>query len=209
MPAPCSPTASRSPNSTRRPGAGKSTLLTALLGGVAPSAGRIEIDGDDLGELSVAEWRSRVAWCPQDAHVFDSTIRGNLLIGRPRAVGVTDEAMADVLARVGLAPLLRQLDDGLDARVGARGGALSGGERQRIAVARALLSDADILLLDEPTAHLDEPTAAAMMADIRRATGDRIVVLVSHRASDRKPTDRVLTITGSGRQRTVASGSWS
>lgn len=188
-------------------GSGKSTLLSVILGARDTDAGAVLANGIPLTELDSAAWRRRVAWCPQDAHVFDSTIRGNLLIGRPRTVGVTDEEMADVLGRVGLAPLLRQLDEGLDARVGARGGALSGGERQRLAVARALLSDADILLLDEPTAHLDEPTAAAMMDDIRRATGDRIVVLVSHRTSDHRPADRKLALSGTGVQRTTRSDS--
>ncbi|MDF1477526.1 thiol reductant ABC exporter subunit CydC [Leifsonia sp. H3M29-4] len=187
-------------------GSGKSTLLSVILGAQDADAGVVLADGLPLAELDSAAWRERVAWCPQDAHVFDSTIRGNLLIARPRAAGVTDEEMVDVLGRVGLDPLLRQLDDGLDARVGVRGGALSGGERQRLAVARALLSDADILLLDEPTAHLDEPTAAAMMHDIRRATGDRIVVLVSHRSSDHRPADRRLTLTGAGEQRMAATG---
>jgi ATP-binding cassette subfamily C protein CydCD len=181
-------------------GSGKSTLLSVILGARDADAGAVLANGLSVAELDAAAWRGRVAWCPQDAHVFDSTIRGNLLIGRPRTAGVTDEEMADVLDRVGLARLLGQLEAGLDARVGARGGALSGGERQRLAVARALLSDADILLLDEPTAHLDEPTAATMMADIRRATGDRIVVLVSHRSSDHRPEDRRLTLTGAGRQ---------
>ncbi|MGK2938523.1 MAG: thiol reductant ABC exporter subunit CydC, partial [Solirubrobacteraceae bacterium] len=181
-------------------GSGKSTLLSVILGARPATGGDVVVDGIPLEVIDSAAWRRRVAWCPQEAHVFDSTIRGNLLIGRPRATAVDDAEMIDVLRRVGLGPLLGQLEAGLDASVGARGGALSGGERQRIAVARALLGDADILLLDEPTAHLDEATAAAMMADIRRATGDRIVVLVSHRPSDRRPEDRRVRLTGRGTQ---------
>lgn len=175
-------------------GSGKTTLLTLLLGALHPDSGRILVDGVPLTSLSPAEWRGRVAWCPQEAHVFDSTIRGNLLLARPRTDPVSDAEMRRVLARVGLGPLLDRLPEGLDARVGASGGSLSGGERQRLAVARALLGRCELLLLDEPTAHLDEPTAAAMMADIRAATADRMVVLVSHRVDDRAPSDRSVTL---------------
>jgi len=179
-------------------GSGKTTLLTLLLGAIRADSGRILVDGVPLTDLNPDEWRSRVAWCPQEAHVFDSTIRGNLLLARPRTDPVSDAEMERVLARVGLGPLLDRLPEGLDARVGASGGSLSGGERQRLAVARALLGRCELLLLDEPTAHLDEPTAAAMMADIRAATADRMVVLVSHRAEDRASSDRAVTLAATG-----------
>jgi len=175
-------------------GSGKTTLLTLLLGALQPDGGRILVDGVPLAGLSAADWRARVAWCPQEAHVFDSTIRGNLLLARPRTDPVSDDEMRQVLARVGLRPLLERSLEGLDARVGTSGGSLSGGERQRLAVARALLGRSELLLLDEPTAHLDEPTAAAMMADIRAATADRMVVLVSHRVEDRVATDRAVSL---------------
>ena len=178
-------------------GAGKSTLLTALLGGVALSAGAIRVDGDALGDLDIADWRRRVAWCPQEAHVFDSTLRGNLALAR----GVDEQRMRDVLARVGLGPLLADLAAGLDGRVGPGGRSLSGGERQRLAVARALLVDADVVLLDEPTAHLDAPTADALMSDLRAALDDRIVVLVTHRPADLRPDDMRLDLTSSRRSR--------
>jgi ATP-binding cassette subfamily C protein CydCD len=173
-------------------GAGKSTLLSMLLGSLPASAGAIRLDGHPLTAIDPADWRRRVAWCPQDAHVFDSTIRGNLLLGRARSDAVADVEMHEVLERVGLGELLTRLPDGLGARVGAAGASLSGGERQRLAVARALLGRSEILLLDEPTAHLDAPTAAAMMSELRAATRDRIVVLVTHRADDRRPGDRVV-----------------
>jgi ATP-binding cassette subfamily C protein CydCD len=177
-------------------GAGKSTLLSILLGALAPSAGTVRIDGRPLTAVAASEWRGRVAWCPQDAHVFDSTIRGNLLLGRPRADAVSEAEMHEVLGRVGLGALLARLPDGLGTHVGASGGALSGGERQRLAVARALLGRSELLLLDEPTAHLDAPTAAAMMSDLRAATQDRVVVLVTHRAEDRRQGDRVVQLQG-------------
>jgi len=175
-------------------GAGKTTLLTLLLGDLAPSAGRITVGTQRLDTISREAWRRVVAWCPQDAHVFDSSLRANLLVARPRADRVGDDEMLDVLDRVGLAPLLARLTDGLDARVGAAGASLSGGERQRLAVARALLGRSQVLLLDEPTAHLDEPTARAMMADLRSATRDRCVVLVSHRSTDRRDGDERLEL---------------
>ncbi|WP_309067506.1 thiol reductant ABC exporter subunit CydC [Microbacterium sp.] len=175
-------------------GSGKSTLLSIVMGALPAAAGAVRVDGVPLVELDADAWRSRVAWCPQDAYVFDSTLRGNLLLARARADAPSEAEMVDVLDRVGLGSLLRALPRGLDTRVGPGGSALSGGERQRLAVARALLTRAEVILLDEPTAHLDAPTAAVMMSDLRRATADRIVLLVSHRADDSRPGDRVLTL---------------
>lgn len=175
-------------------GSGKSTILSAVMGSLPVEAGSIRAGEYPLTQLDERGWRDRVAWCPQDAYVFDSTLRGNLLLSRSRDDAPDDALMQQALERAGLTRLLDGLSDGLDTRVGAGGSALSGGERQRLAVARALLTRADVILLDEPTAHLDEPTAAAMMADVRAATTDRIVMLVSHRAADRQPGDSVVRL---------------
>lgn len=179
-------------------GSGKSTLLSAIMGALPVASGAIAADRRPITSSAERAWRDRVAWCPQDAYVFDSTLRGNLLLARDRDDAPDDDALRAVLRKAGLADLLETLDDDLDARVGPGGSALSGGERQRLAVARALLTRAEIILLDEPTAHLDPPTAAAMMSDVRSATADRIVVLVSHRLEDRCPDDGVVRLGARG-----------
>lgn len=166
-------------------GSGKSTLLAVMLGFLPPRSGRIALSG-------------RVAWCPQEAHLFDSTIRGNLLLGRPEGkAGDAAQEMAAALAAVGLEPLLGRLEGGLDTRIGPGGAFLSGGERQRLAVARTLMTGADVILLDEPTAHLDAEAGKAMLADLREGLTSRTVVLVTHNPDDIDPADLRLDLDAS------------
>ncbi len=162
-------------------GAGKSTLLSVLLGFLPPSAGTAKLGG-------------KAAWCPQEAHLFDSTIRGNLLLARPAGEKPDETQMRQALAAVGLSTLVAALPDGLDSRIGPSGSFLSGGERTRLAMARTLLSGADVLLLDEPTAHLDAGTAAVMMAELRAGLRDHTVVLVTHNPADIRPGDERLEL---------------
>ncbi len=173
-------------------GAGKSTLLATLLGYLAPASGTVLINDADASTIDPTSLRSHIAWCPQESHIFDSTIRGNLLLARDHDDAPSDFELEAVLIRVGLGPLLDRLDDGLDARVGSAGDQLSGGERQRLAVARTLLTRADLVLLDEPTAHLDEAAAEQLMLDLRFALRERIVVLVSHHTSERLEGDSLI-----------------
>lgn len=170
-------------------GAGKSTLLAALLGYLPAAAGSWSLNGVDARELSPEQLRAAVTWCPQESHLFDSTIRANLLLGRAHDDQPSEHELVAVLRQVGLGPLFDSLEQGLDTRVGSAGESLSGGERQRLAVARTLLTRADVVLLDEPTAHLDAASAEQLITDLRAALADKIVVLVSHHADERRDSD--------------------
>ena len=165
-------------------GAGKSTLLAVLLGFLTPTAGRhlltVERDGVSREAPADPAALARVAWTPQDALVFDSTVRGNLALARDADDAPTDAELADTLRLVGLGRWLDAAPDGLDTPVGPGGDRLSGGERQRLAVARALVARADVVLLDEPTAHVGQDEALALMADLRRALAGRIAVVATH-----------------------------
>ncbi|MBO1269377.1 thiol reductant ABC exporter subunit CydD [Arthrobacter cavernae] len=162
-------------------GSGKSTLLSVMLGFLPVQEGTTQLTGT-------------AAWCPQEAHLFDSTIRGNLLLARPAGNKPGDDAMHRALAAVGLSALVAGMPGGLDARIGPGGAFLSGGERQRLAMARTLLSGASVLLLDEPTAHLDAASARTMMAELRAGLKDVTVVLVTHNPADIDPADARLDL---------------
>ncbi|MCQ1995880.1 thiol reductant ABC exporter subunit CydD [Arthrobacter sp. zg-Y1171] len=163
-------------------GSGKSTLLGVLLGFLPPRSGTYLING--VPAQSVPQAARRMAWCPQEAHLFDSTLRGNLLLARDRTLAPTEAEMVGSLRAVGLGPLFDTLPEGLDTAIGAGGHFLSGGQRQRLAVARALLAEADVVLLDEPTAHLDAEAGAQLMADLKSGLQGKAVVVVTHNPAD-------------------------
>ncbi|WP_022880764.1 thiol reductant ABC exporter subunit CydC [Gryllotalpicola ginsengisoli] len=179
-------------------GSGKTTLLGVLLRYLAPTRGRYLIDETDASSLDPDAVRRRIAWCPQEGHLFDSTLRGNLAIARGRDDAPDDAELEAVLDRVGLGGLLAELPLGLDTPIGAGGAFLSGGQRQRVAVARTLLAGGDAVLLDEPTAHLDEQAAEALLGDLRRALEGRTTVLVTHHATGVRADDVRLEL-GAGR----------
>lgn len=171
-------------------GSGKSSLLSVLQAFLRPSAGRYLLEGADTARMSEPAIRARIAWCPQEAHLFDSSLRANLLIARSREEPPTERELIGALEQVGLGPLLADLPSGLDTRIGAGGAHLSGGQRQRVAIARTLLTRADVLLIDEPTAHLDRGSADALMHDLRLGLAGNVVVLVTHHLHDVLPSDR-------------------
>ena len=174
-------------------GSGKSTVLATVLGFLPLESGRVLASGEVLeGE----QLRGYAAWCPQAAHIFESTLEGNLMLARDRSDRPSKEELIEVLRRVGLGEWFDALPQGLRTPVGAGGSFLSGGQRQRLAVARALLVNSPVLLLDEPTAHLDAESARALMADLDAATRSSSVatVLVSHRPEDIARCDEVVRL---------------
>lgn len=175
-------------------GSGKSTMIAVMLGFLAPREGSVQVRADGTwvtvatapdaeagspGTDSVAALAG-LAWCPQDGYVFDSTVRGNLALGRDKNNPVTEEEMYAALDRVGLGPWAAQLPEGLDTRTGAGGRFMSGGQRQRLAVARTLLAGARSIILDEPTAHLGADEGQDLIDDVRSGAQDVALVLVTH-----------------------------
>ena len=158
-------------------GAGKSTVAAVLLRFCELSGGSATLDGEALSAYAADDVRTVIGGCAQDPHIFDATIAGNLRLARPAA---TQEQLASAAGRAGLLPWITSLPLGWDTPVGAHGAAISGGQRQRLALARALLADPPLMVLDEPTAHLDPDSRRALTADILSVTEGRATLLITH-----------------------------
>jgi thiol reductant ABC exporter CydC subunit len=174
-------------------GSGKTTLTAVLLRLLDPAAGTVTLNGVDLRDLAGDDVRRVVGLFGQEAHLFDTTIGENLRLARRDA---TDEEIRDALRRARLLDWVETLPRGLDTHVGEHGAQVSGGQRQRIALARTLLADFPILLLDEPAEHLDTATADELTADLLRATEGRTTLLVTHRLAGLEAADEVVVLTG-------------
>ncbi|MEU1467165.1 thiol reductant ABC exporter subunit CydD [Streptomyces sp. NPDC005761] len=172
-------------------GSGKSTLAQVLLRFLDARTGTYRIGGVDASALDGDTVRRFVGLCAQDAHIFDSSIRENLRLAR---TGATDGELRDALGRARLIDWVQALPEGLDTLVGEHGAQLSGGQRQRLALARALLADFPVLVLDEPAEHLDLPTADALTADLLAATRGRTTVLITHRLEGLDAVDEVVVL---------------
>ena len=159
-------------------GAGKTTVVNLLVRFLDPEAGRVTLGGRDLAAYRQEDVRRAIAVAGQDSHIFSTTIRANVRLARPDA---TDDEIEDALGRARILDWVRGLPAGWDTLVGEEGRELSGGERQRLVIARALLADSPVLVLDEPTAHLDTATAERLIDDVLDAAADRTVLLITHR----------------------------
>jgi len=172
-------------------GAGKSTVAAVLLRFVDLAGGRATLDGADLASYAADDVRTVIGGCAQDPHIFDTTIAGNLRLARP---GAEQEQLTSAAARAGLLPWIESLPSGWDTPVGAHGAALSGGQRQRLALARALLADPPVMVLDEPAAHLDAGSRRALTTDILSVTSGRATLLITHELDGLEQVDEIVVL---------------
>ncbi|HKB20625.1 MAG TPA: thiol reductant ABC exporter subunit CydC [Gaiellaceae bacterium] len=172
-------------------GAGKTTVVRLLMRFIDPERGRVTLAGEDLRCYRQEDVRTLIAVAGQDAHLFSASIRDNVRLARPDA---TDEDLAGALRRARILDWVESLPEGLDTLVGEEGRELSGGQRQRIVLARALLTEAPVLVLDEPTAHLDPPTAKKLVEDVFAAARGRTILLITHRPEGVDLADEVVVL---------------
>ena len=172
-------------------GAGKTTVANLLLRFLDPEEGHVQIGGRELRDYRQDDIRRAISVAGQESHLFSTSIRDNVRLARPDA---SDSEIEQALRRARIWDWVCGLPDGLDTLVGEQGRELSGGQRQRIVLARALLADAQVLVLDEPTAHLDPATADDLIRDVFSAAGDTTVLLITHRGEGLDLVDRVLTL---------------
>jgi ATP-binding cassette, subfamily C, bacterial CydD len=174
-------------------GAGKSTLLALLLRFVAPAAGTVAVGDTDLAELELRAWRAQIAWVPQRPHLFAGSVARNIALGQPGASRPAIHRAADL---AGAAEFIEAWPAGYDTVLGEQALQLSSGQRQKIALARAFLRNAPLLLLDEPAAHLDPLSAHQIAGSIAALPGDRTIVLVTHGPSWIDDACRVVRLDG-------------
>jgi ATP-binding cassette subfamily B protein/ATP-binding cassette subfamily C protein len=180
-------------------GAGKTTLLALLEGFYRPDAGRILLNGLDIQKIPLDALRAQSGYVEQDAPVLDGTVRENLMLGSPAA---SEADLARAIGEAGCEAVLNALPDGLDTEVGEAGVLLSGGLRQRIAIARALISNPPLLLLDEPTSQLDALTEADLRATLENVRGRRTIIVVAHRLATVLAADRIVVLKDGSAQAT-------
>ncbi|WP_415391759.1 ABC transporter ATP-binding protein [Paracoccus sp. SJTW-4] len=179
-----------------RSGAGKSTLINLLLRFHDVESGRIEIDGQDISQVTQDSLRAAIGVVTQDSGLLHRSVRDNIAYGRPEASGAEIEAAATAAEAAGFIPHLADAQGrkGLDAHVGERGVKLSGGQRQRIAIARVALKDAPILVLDEATSALDSEVEAAIQSQLERLMAGKTVIAIAHRLSTIAAMDRLVVM---------------
>jgi thiol reductant ABC exporter CydD subunit len=172
-------------------GCGKSTLLSVLLKLREPDAGRVLVDGSDLADIEPQSWRQLIGWVGQRPHLFAATVAENIRLGRPHA---TDDQVRAAARQAAADEFIAALPNGFSTMLGEHGVGLSVGQRQRIAIARAFLRDAPLLLLDEPTASLDREAAEAVAESLKSLGGRRAVLFTSHQPTLFMRADRIVSM---------------
>jgi len=172
-------------------GSGKSTILNLLLGFYPLRSGSISVDGVDIRRLRKAEYRSAIAVVSQDVYLFHRSIRDNIALGNPHA---SPEEIVQATTRAGAHAFIEQLPEGYATIVGERGDTLSGGQRQRIGIARALLKNAPVLVLDEGTSHLDLETESSVLGNLADICKDKTVIVIAHRLSTIRKADQIYVL---------------
>lgn len=172
-------------------GSGKSTIAKLIASLWDVGEGSIEIGGVDIRRLSLEGYNRRVAYVSQDNYLFDDTVRENIRMGRP---GATDREVEEAAKKSGCHEFILGLEKGYDTVAGGSGGHLSGGERQRIAIARAMLKDAPIVILDEATAYTDPENEAVIQASVARLVQGKTLIVIAHRLSTIRDADRIFVI---------------
>ena len=172
-------------------GSGKTTLVNLLLGFAGPQQGRIVINGEALGDLDLAGWRARLAWVPQRPRLFHGTVADNIRLGRP---GATVQQLAEAARLAQADEFIDGLPDGMDTVIGDGGRGLSGGQAQRLALARAFLRDAELVIMDEPTAHLDAHSEALIQRALETLADGRTLLTIAHRLETVRQSDRIVVL---------------
>jgi len=172
-------------------GSGKSTLASLLLRFITPQRGQILVGETPLEQIPPDLWREQIAWVPQNPYLFSDSLANNLRLAKP------DASEADLLAacqRAGLEEFIAELPDGLETEIGERGARLSGGQAQRLALARAFLKDAPLLLLDEPTSSLDPALESSLEASVRELMQGRTTIVIAHRLATIRRADQLIAL---------------
>ena len=183
-------------------GAGKSTIADMVMGLITPENGRILIDGDVLSEDNFSSWRGQIGYVAQDTFLFNDTIRNNLLLANQ---GASEEEISTALKLASADEFVLNLSEGIDTLIGDRGVLLSGGERQRLALARALLREPSLLILDEATSNLDSKNEKKIMNSIEKLHGNVTIVVIAHRLSTIRRADAIYLIE---KGKLIESGTW-
>ncbi|HMS03367.1 MAG TPA: ATP-binding cassette domain-containing protein, partial [Gemmatimonadaceae bacterium] len=172
-------------------GSGKSTLISLIMAFARPNSGRILVDGTDLAELKLHDYRRQLGVVLQDNFLFDGTVRENIAFTRP---GATDDEVREVARIANVDEFVSRFADGYDTIVGERGVKLSGGQRQRVAIARAILADPRVLILDEATSSLDSESEQLIQEGLQRLRAGRTTFVIAHRLSTITSADQILVL---------------